>query len=79
MLLLFFINGLFLYGHRVGLRANTEQDKRSYFKSYINGKENEAIISVSSHECNTKICRKNTNVLFGYSLLSYNMFNFSGE
>lgn len=76
---LFFINGLLLSECRAGLRADTEQDKRSYFKSHINRRENEATFSVSSHDSNTKKnVGKNTNVLLGYSLLSYNMFNFSG-
>lgn len=51
---LFFINGLLLSECRAGLRADTEQDKRSYFKSHINRRENEATFSVSPHDSNTK-------------------------
>lgn len=51
---LFFINGLLLSECRAGLRADIEKDKRSYFKSRINHRENEATFFVSSHDSNTK-------------------------
>jgi len=54
ILLLLFINGPSLFEHRVGLRSNIEQDKRSYLKSRINCTENETMLSVSSHDSNPK-------------------------